>query len=259
MLQVRYQGRRWNRSASGTRYTETWHGTHAEIEEFEAELVAGSTDRSGRYLLQDWELRRVDGPYSEVELRYENYTDSQGNIVIGGTGPNNDYLEISVQYMPLESHPDYRVYWNYDLAALEGSAVPAWWKTREKLKLTEAEQKQYRWVKNFEAVYSMPKINGKSWVILEPREMPGVESWVVPTYTLRETTKHTDKTETAWAVRSKATKIVTPTLGAMGLTDLSWLCFGGSVSPDGKKVVASVTYKGSPDPKGWNEKLYKKG
>lgn len=259
MLQVRYQGRRWRTSAKGTQYTETWHGTHAEIEEFETELAAGSTDRSGRYRLVDWERRRADGPYSEIELKYENYSDASGNIVTGGTGPNQDYLDISVMFMPLESHPDYRVCWNYDLAALEGAPVPGWWKDKTKLKLTEAEQQQYRWVKNFEAVYSMPKVSGKSWVILEPREMPGVEAYVVPTYTLRETTQHTDKAETAWAVRSKAAKIVNPVLGAMGLKDISWLCYGGTVNPDGRKVLAAVTYKGSPDPKGWSDKLYKKG
>ena len=36
----------------------------------------------------------------------------------------------------------------------------------------------------------------------------------------------------------------------------NWLNLGGQIHPDGRRYIAKVIYKASPDPAGWDDTLY---
>ena len=55
---------------------------------------------------------------------------------------------------------------------------------------------------------------------------------------------------------ARAGKLCRPALGDFNTGIESWLNLGGQIYPDGRRYVAKVVYKASPNPSGWDERLY---
>jgi len=78
----------------------------------------------------------------------------------------------------------------------------------------------------------------------------------MPSYTITEFSRHCTLRDASWAAAARAGKICDPELGDFNVEVENWLNLGGQIYPDGRRYVAKVIYKASPDPDGWNETLY---
>ena len=78
----------------------------------------------------------------------------------------------------------------------------------------------------------------------------------MPTYTITEFSRHCGLKDAAWAAAARAGKLCRPALGDFNTGIESWLNLGGQIYPDGRRYVAKVVYKASPNPSGWDERLY---
>ena len=252
MLKLKHKSAVRTSSAGGTSYRETYYGTREEVEERSAGLTIGDRDRSGEYELVSWRTRQVAGPVYEIELVWEN-PDAASNLrfLLGRHGPKEHTLDVTVMSVPLERHPDYRTNWNYCLAAKGTDETPDWWATATDPVLTAAQRGEYRWVKTPNAVSAL----GEAWHLLKMPVM-GNECWLMPSYTITEISRHCNLRDASWAAAARAGKICTPALGDFGVGVANWLNLGGQIYPDGRRYVAKVIYKASPDPAGWNSTLY---
>ena len=109
----------------------------------------------------------------------------------------------------------------------------------------------YRWVKTPNAVSAL----GESWHLLKMPTM-NCESWLMPSYAITEFSRHCTLRDASWAAAACAGKICSPVLGDFGVGVTNWLNLGGQIYPDGRRYVAKVVYKASPDPAGWDTTLY---
>ena len=118
--------------------------------------------------------------------------------------------------------------------------------------MLNAEQRaSYRWVKTPQAVSSL----GEAWHLLKMPVMSG-ETWLMPSYTITEFSRHCTLRDASWAAAACAGKIRPPALGDFGVGVTNWLNLGGQIHPDGRRYIAKVIYKASPDPAGWDATLY---
>ena len=257
-IQNKYKGKSYSGSRSGNTYEEVWWGTKAECDDFVAALRMGSTDFSGGFILDSYKLKQDTGPIWDVTLTYANTVDSTGAVILDPAGPTSHDLDVKMTDFPLETCKLYHTQWNYHLAGLEGEDTPGWWSTTKVLKMSLEDAAKYRWVKNISDVYGLKPVNGKKWVILGDRTLPGVEARQLPTYTIREWSFHADEAKAAWAVINKAGQIGTPRLGDFGVVKYNsgnWRFDGGQVTPEGKKFKAFVTWRHAPGD-GWKVWLY---
>ena len=81
-------------------------------------------------------------------------------------------------------------------------------------------------------------------------------TWLMPSYTITEFSRHCTLRDASWAAAACAGKIDTPALGDFGVGVANWLNLGGQIHPDGRRYIAKVIYKASPDPAGWDSTLY---
>lgn len=119
------------------------------------------------------------------------------------------------------------------------------------------------------------------WAIFEPEYAtldmetlpfkPGIQYYDMPTYTITETGRYTNRNDAKWAIIQGGTLAV-PRLGDFGLqlyyhpqlssaTSASipscyWRCEGGNIEFDGKYYTATCKYTWSPDPTGWDTQIY---
>ena len=82
------------------------------------------------------------------------------------------------------------------------------------------------------------------------------ETLLMPSYTITEFSRHCGIRDASWAAAARAGKICSPALGDFGVDVVNWLNLGGQIYPDGRRYVAKVVYKASPDPAGWDTTLY---
>ena len=252
MLKLKHKSVVRSTNSGGASYRETYYGSREEVEERSEELTIGDQDQSGEYELVSWRTRQVGGPVYEIELVWENLNaGSNLRFLIGRHGPKEHLLDVTVMAVPLERHPDYRTNWNYCLAAKGTDDIPAWWTTATTPVLTAAQRTSYRWVKSPQAVSSL----GESWHLLKMPVMDS-ETWLMPSYTITEYSRHCSLRDASWAAAACAGKICQPTLGDFGVSVTNWLNLGGQIHPDGRRYIAKVIYKGAPDPAGWNSSLY---
>ncbi len=252
MLKLKHKSVVRSTNSGGTTYREIYYGTRDEVEERSAELTIGDQDQTGEYELVSWRTRQIGGPVYEIELAWENLsTGSNLRFLIGGHGPKEHTLDVTVIAVPLERHPDYRTNWNYCLAAKGTDETPAWWATATDPILTTAQHASYRWVKSPQSVSSL----GESWHLLKMPVM-NCETWLMPSYTITEFSRHCTMRDASWAAAACAGKICEPALGDFGVGATNWLNLGGQIHPDGRRYIAKVVYKASPAPAGWNSTLY---
>ena len=252
MLKLKHKSAVRASNAGGTSYHETYYGTREEVEERSAGLTVGGRDNSGEFELVSWRTRQIGGPVYEIELVWEKMN-TAGNLrfLIGRHGPKEHSLDVTVMSVPLERHPDYRTNWNYCLAAKETDETPAWWSTATDPVLNEQQRANYRWVKTPNAVSAL----GQTWHLLKMPTMNS-ETWLMPSYTITEYSRHCGLRDASWAAAARAGKICEPALGDFGVSVVNWLNLGGQIYPDGRRYVAKVIYKASPDPAGWSTTLY---
>ena len=252
MLKLKHKSAVRSTNSGGASYRETYYGTRSEVETRSAELAIGDRDPSGEYELTAWRTRQIGGPIYEIELVWENLNaGSNLRFLIGRHGPKEHTLDISVVSVPLEDHPDYRTNWNYCLAAKGTEETPAWWESATDPVLNPTQRMNYRWVKTPSGTAAL----GEGWHLLKMRTM-NCESWLLPSYTITEFSRHCGLKDASWAAAARAGKICTPALGDFGTGIESWLNLGGQIYPDGRRYVAKVVYKASPNPSGWDERLY---
>lgn len=252
MLKLKHKSAVMTSNSGGTSYREIYYGTREEVEERSGRLAIGDRDKSGEYELVSWRTRQIGGPIYEIELMWENL--NAGNSIrflVGRHGPKEHSLDVTVMAVPLERHANYRTNWNYCLAAKGTDVTPAWWATATDPVLTASQRANYRWVKTPNAVSAL----GESWHLLKMPTM-NCESWLMPSYTITEFNRHCTLRDASWAAAARAGKICSPVLGDFGVGVANWLNLGGQIYPDGRRYVAKVTYKASPDPAGWDTTLY---
>ncbi len=252
MLKLKHKSVVRSADSGGESYREIYYGTREEVEERSAGLTIGDRDQSGEYELVSWRTRQIGGPVYEIELLWENLNaGSNLRFLIGRHGPKEHTLDVTVMAVPLERHPDYRTNWNYCLAAKETDEVPEWWATATDPVLTAVQRTSYRWVKTPHAITSL----GESWHLVKMPVLKS-ESWLMPSYTITEFSRHCTLRDASWAAAACAGKICAPALGDFGVNVANWLNLGGQIHPDGRRYIAKVIYKGSPDPSGWDDTLY---
>ena len=252
MLKLKHKSAVRSTDSGGSAYREVYYGTREEVEERSAGLSIGDRSQSGEYELVSWRTRQVGGPVYEIELAWENLNaGSNLRFLIGRHGPKEHILDVTVMAVPLERHPNYRTNWNYCLAAKGTDDVPDWWATATDPILTSVQRANYRWVKTPQSVVSL----GEAWHLLKMPVMNG-ETWLMPSYTITEFSRHCTLRDASWAAAACAGKICTPALGDFGVSVPNWLNLGGQIHPDGRRYVAKVIYKASPDPAGWDDTLY---
>ena len=252
MLKLKHKSAVRTLNSGGTSYREIYYGTREEVEKRSSALSVGDRDKTGEFELVSWRTRQIGGPVYEIELVWENLNaGSNLRFLIGRHGPREHSLDVTVMSVPLERHPDYRTNWNYCLAAKGTDTIPAWWATATDPVLAASQRSSYRWVKTPNAVSAL----GEAWHLLK---MPTLnsESWLMPSYTITEFSRHCTLRDASWAAAARAGKICDPELGDFNVEVENWLNLGGQIYPDGRRYVAKVIYKASPDPEGWNETLY---
>ena len=252
MLKLKHKSAVRSSNSGGTSSREIYYGTREEVEDQSASLAIGDRDKTGEYELVSWRTRQIGGPVYEIELIWENLnTGSNLRFLIGRHGPKEHVLDVTVMSVPLERHPDYRTNWNYCLAAKGTDETPSWWTTAEDPVLTAAQRVNYRWAKTPNAVSAL----GESWHLLKMPTM-NCESWLMPSYTITEFSRHCSIRDASWIAAASAGKICAPALGDFGTGITNWLNLGGQIYPDGRRYIAKVIYKASPDPSGWDNTLY---
>ena len=180
-------------------------------------------------------------------------------------GKKSATLQGSCLSCPLETHPDYRVCWDHYLATtLAGTpAVPAFWETATDTRLSGTDWQQYRWVRSLSELPFGPDNMGRVWQGLTKPEMPGVNSYDVAVYVVRESIRCRTDVAAGALVAGKLNKIVTPSfdfgIGKKDAGNWNWKCDDAGVSWTGKYWLATLSYTRSGDKKGWNTKLYTRG
>ena len=200
MLKLKHKSAVRSRDSGGASYREIYYGTREEVEERSAGLTIGDQDQTGEYELVSWRTRQIGGPVYEIELVWENLNaGSNLRFLIGKHGPKEHTLDVTVMSVPLERHSDYRTNWNYCLAAKGTDVTPAWWSTATDPVLTAAQRASYRWVKTPNAVAAL----GESWHLLKMPTM-NCESWLMPSYTITESSRHCGIRDASWAAAARA-------------------------------------------------------
>lgn len=250
MLKKKYKGIRKTGRSDALSYSEIYYGSGDEIENYAASLRIGQKDSDGRYELVSWRTSQAEGPIHEIELSWE-YPLADGVSTLDAQGPTSHSLDVGIMQNPLKKHPDYRTNWDHALLTKNDAPLPDWWATATNVELSLNDMKKYRWVCNPDL------INGfeEGWRILMDRTV-AEDFYYAPTYVIRESTLHSSAAAAAWAATSGIGKIGKPKLGVFGTGIQSWLNLGGQIQPYGKKYLARVVYKASPEKDGWNSKLY---
>jgi hypothetical protein len=153
---------------------------------------------------------------------------------------------------PIETHPDYRTNWNYNLVVKSGAEAgdpTTWWTSNTDLSvdLTFGDD-VYKWVKDeVPAGYNMCESGNVKFV----KQIPGVESYILPSPVVESTfyySSYRSAVDALLVVGTKATPDMT--FGAAGG---EWLVMGCDVSLEGKKWAVRTTYQWADK---WNDKLY---
>lgn len=256
-MNIKHQSPEGGRNANTRHKTVTWYGPKAEALEFEAAQVIGSVieDDGYAYELSNTQHRTMPGgTMLEVDLNYSMNVDDENLPVASGSGPTESTLSMRTIELPLEKKSGYRTRWNHAFAVLEGVTEGSGiWNDATSTALTDEQQKKWRWLRDERDVYSMEKINGKSFHILFPKDKPGVEGFLFPVAEITEIGRARNVRDTWWVAKSIG-KIKTPTRGTFGITGGNWLCMGGQVVKEGNRWVATCVYQHSPD--GWDAELY---
>ena len=193
------------------------------------------------------------GPgYTVVSLYWSRSLSDPGSIARSrADGTVESDLTVDLVEKPIESHPDYKMYWNYDLwqssATDPGMVAPEWATTATDS--SDANGVDYVWSKTKPAQTD----TDKQWWKIQARIKAGVESYLLvqPVVTDR---KYCKNKATALSYLLTAGGEAAPTDGyAWGETSANWLGYPIGLTLDGDFWVAQNEYRYADS---WDDDLY---
>lgn len=203
-----------------------------------------SPNPEGAGYFRKWERRSQPG-YDIFTRTYGKFLAS-GSYVSRKSGDTECEPSTNVLEKPLESSPNYRAKWNWDLyAATEALPVPAWWDTATDTDddiVSGGASSGYLWAKSYP---------GEGWYKIKTRTKPGQEVFYVPSFTVVERTYYRKKTDAQAVLQTVATKV--EPVEKFGYTTGEWLVLLADLFFDGKFWVATVTYQHADE---WDSDLY---
>lgn len=273
-----HQGRTIERSEEGVSRSEARLGTLAELTEYLDSLSIGTGD--GGMQIRRARLTQVGGAVWKCEIEASNASDGSAG---GALAPSDAYgvksaqLSCGMLSVPIERHKKYRVCWNYYLGGcdtviartekIDGKDVvkysvaeaveePDWWEDRTGTTLTLEEALKYRWVKSPSELPLGVTKDGRIWRILKEPKKPGTDNYDLSTYQVTESSKFKSPRQAGKFVATYLNRIVTPS-ETFSITGGDWKVDSASISWDGKRWKATLTYTLSGNEKGWDTDLYR--
>ena len=240
--------------------------------------------------LEEAKIMPADGPFWNLQLSYNKslstYIENPTSSTTSGE-PTENSLTVKMLSMPIETHSGYVYRWNHALmgCCIQSTESAAIIQAASGANLNQAEalinSDQYRgrlkWIKSPDQIpteketVTMPNETTSAgyWKVMVGMTKPGVEVYQMPTYEIVEKAKHSNRNNAAWAVAAYGGFLRYPGgTGDFGLQNkffptaatnniYHWRCLGAQLDFDGKMWVATCTYEWSPDPRGWDQELYK--
>ncbi|MBO4631753.1 MAG: hypothetical protein J5858_07505 [Lentisphaeria bacterium] len=250
---LKYQSRQIEKNDGGQSTVQAWTGTKEEIEALAEEIQPGSPAEYGT--LESVRIYQDGGNIWAVERRYAK--DQDGDFVARPHqvyGRKSAQLRGSMLSLPLENHPNYKTNWNYFLAAAPDVTMsPAWWLTATDPILSNEDAQKYKWIMSTSE--TPVDGNGKQWNIMCKPTFPGVNSYDVAVYTVTETAKFKSAKAAGKMVAMCLNKIGFPN-ETFGITGGDWKCDDATVSYNGSRWYATLTWTRSGDDKGWYKEIY---
>ena len=251
MASIKYQSRTQERGENETVYTLVYQGKREAMEALQDEYPIGSRNDHGELVTN--RLYQGDGPIWCVELKWRASWDGDSvEPPAKAWGAKSATLQGSMLSMPLESKKGYLACWNHYLAGAPGAELPMWWDTATDTVLDDAQAKKYAWIKS---VGETPVVDGVKWHILAQPEKPGVEGYDIAVYSVTETAKFRSAKQAGQMVANVLNKIGSPN-NNFGISGGNWKCDDATVSWDGKRWLATLTWTRSGDESGWDTDLY---
>ena len=248
---IKYQSRVHERGSNESSYTIVYQGSRTEMEAMQDEYRIGSYSDYGELVSN--RLYQGDGSIWCLELRWSSAWDGDSiEPPSNAWGAKSAQLHGNMLSLPLEAHPKYLTNWNYFLAGAPDTATPAWWESATDIVLDDAQSKQYAWIKSTSEI---PVVEGVKWHILETPQKPGVESFDVGVYSITETAKFRSAKQAGQMVANTLNTIGAPE-NTFGITGGDWKCDDATVSWDGKRWLATLTWTRSGDDLGWDSDFY---
>lgn len=246
------------KTTQGLALSISYVGTKAECERWQSEHAINSTDANGK--LTSVSVDQYGGAIYRVTAKYINVNGDSG-IGYATTPPDYSYgtysaqLDGSMLSTPLEQHPDYRVCWNYYLAARDDTnwSIPQWWGNVTTPILASANAEKYKWISSPGELPPNDSL-GHYWAILKNPLFPGITSYDVAAYTQTESARFRSYAAAAASVAAKLNVVYTHPPTDPGFSGGSWKCDRATISWTGDYWLATLTYTYSA--LGWNTTLY---
>lgn len=216
-------------------------------------------------------IEHQEGPWYILTVVWE----KEGEEADGsGEGPQKSNLTTRMISMPLETHPNYRRNWNYDLWYIGPNGdLPVEYFNNIYMNVGTNFPWDYqflvqngtsRWLVQFgdsmpEKPYQGEFSNASyMWQLWRVRSKPGQEYWLKPQFEMTRYGHYEEKEQAGWAVAKRIGKIrnLDNDFEIVSKFGGNWLCEGASIQWDGKQWVAESTYLHSGDELGWDKDLY---
>ena len=254
-----YNGRSVDRDTNGISTTITYSGTKAECDTWAAAQTIGAT-YAGLGKLSTTSVSQLEGAIYSVSARYQNANGDSGASGSEVVPPDYSFGEYSASMncsmlsTPLEQHPNYKVCWNYFLAAADNAyPAPPWWGTATDP--SGLDPTQYRWLSSVGELPVGEDENGHTWKIVQKPLLRGVQSYDRALYTQTESARFRKRSDAVSSIAQYANKIGTP-INNPGSPFVSgkWKCDNATVTWNNEYWLATLTWTYSPD--GWSSLLY---
>lgn len=159
----------------------------------------------------------------------------------------------STTEIPLETHPQYRTFWNHELTAIKGvTAIPAWAYTATDTIIPVADMFTYQWI----ALGERPP-EGWFSIMAPPEEWRGVLGKLYPQPVLVVTKYYRDRANAVARLTAVGMLKSPPWSGPYESKAKYWLVTNSTVSTSGRYWVHVEEYTYADT--GWNKTLYSEG
>lgn len=232
-------------SGGGSSINDSYYGDYSAVMAYDWKSKIGEpSDLDPSLCLANVAIRRGEGGLKGyADLSYQAVDATQSGIVDSGVPVWT--CRVGALEKPLETHPDYRTLWNYNLVLKKGQeADPPEWALEAKT--LEAEE-FFKWVKD-EVPENYNLCDGYE------RQLPGVESYILPSPVVESTLYYSDIRNAYDALKTVGTK--TAPEKTFGYDGGEWLVMGADISKEGKKWAVRVSYQWAQK---WEDKLYGDG
>lgn len=228
----------------GSVVTDRYYGAWASILDFSGASIGEPCPIDPSLSLTRISISRTeDGGRGYVDLVYQP-ADSAGQS--GNVDSNIPVwtCRIATLEKPLETHPDYRTLWNYNLVIKTGEAAPEPTWANDSTTLEVDDPDIFKWVKD-----EIP--DGYNICAGYERQIPGVESYILPSPVVESVYYYSNYRRAVGALSSVGSK-ETPAR-VFGMEGGEWLVMGCDVSLEGSRWAVRTSYQWAEE---WNDKLY---